>query len=469
MQARKASGLKNIDWTTFSIYLSLVAIGWLMIFTVGYEQGGYDSFSSFIDTASGKQTIWIGISFVVFLVIFLIDWKFWQTFAYPVYALSLLSLVGVLFFGQTIKGATSWFVFGGFSIQPSEIAKFATCLALASFLSSYNTNLKELRSQLTAFLLFLVPMVLIILQKDAGSALIFISFLILLYREGLSPNYYITGIILGTILLLSLVYEPVYVITTLIVLCIFILSLNFAKHKSYWFTGALVFAIGAYFGVREGQLWYTLYACIAGLLILGIYHLFNNKVRLVTMLGLSLISGSALAFGSNYAFNNILEAHQQNRINAWLRPELCDASDLYNVLQSKLAISAGGLQGKGFMEGNMTKFNYVPEQITDFIFCTIGEEQGFIGSVGIIGLFLLLLLRITIIADRQRSNFSRQYAYGVVGIIFIHFFINIGMTMGIMPVVGIPLPFISKGGSSLLGFTIMISVLLKLDSNRYKI
>jgi rod shape determining protein RodA len=470
MRARKESGLKNIDWTTFSIFLSLIAVGWLMIFTVGYEEGSYDTLASFMDAPVGKQTIWIGICFVVFIAIFLIDWKFWQTFSYPLYALALVLLVAVLFFGQTIKGATSWFVFGGFSFQPSEIAKFATCLALAGFLSSYSTNLKDLRSQIISFGLFMTPMVLILLQRDAGSALIFLSFLIVLYREGLSANYYIIGIIVTTILLLGLVYNPVFIIIGLIFVCIYILTMNFPKNRSYWFLGTSALALAAYFGIREGYMWYTLYACIGGLTILGIYHLINNKVRLVAMLSLSLTAGSALTYGANYAFNNILQPHQQDRINVWLRPELCDPKgSLYNVLQSKLAISAGGLQGKGFMEGKMTKLNYVPEQITDFIFCTIGEEQGFIGSVGIIGLFLLLLLRITIIADRQRSNFSRQYAYGVAGIIFLHFFINIGMTMGIMPIIGIPLPFISKGGSSLLGFTIMISVLLKLDSNRYTI
>ena len=471
IRARKESGLKNIDWTTFSIYLSLVAIGWLMIFTVGYEEGVYDTFASFLDTSVGKQSIWIGISFVVFLAVFIIDWKFWQTFSYLLYALSVISLIAVLFFGQSIKGATSWFVFGGFSFQPSELAKFCTCVALASFLSSYSTNLKEYKSQFIAFFLFLIPMGLILLQPDAGSALIFLSFLILLYREGLSANYYIVGIVVSTVLLLGLVYPPILIIIGLTVLCIFVLTLNFPSHKSYWFIGSMVLALAAYFfAVREAQPWYTLYACLAGLGGLAFYHLINRKARLVAMLSLSLTVGSALAYGANYAFNNILEPHQQDRINVLLRPDLCDPKwSLYNVLQSKLAISAGGWQGKGFLEGKMTKLNYVPEQSTDFIFCTIGEEQGFIGSVGIIGLFLLLLLRITIIADRQRSNFSRQYAYGVVGILFLHFFINIGMTMGIMPIIGIPLPFISKGGSSLLGFTIMISVLLKLDSNRYKI
>lgn len=470
MLARKESGLKSIDWTTFSIFLGLIAVGWLMIFTVGYDDGVYDSFSSFLGSSVGKQSIWIAISFLVFFAVFLVDWKFWQTFAYLLYALSMLSLVAVLFLGDTIKGATSWFVFGGFSFQPSEIAKFCTCLAIASYLSSYSSNLKIFKTQLISVGLFAIPMVLILLQPDAGSALIFLSFLILLYREGLSANYYVLGFFVTTILILGLVYSPWLILMGLLILALFVLAMNMPTQRTYWAIGTAVFALGIGYGIREGHIMEMLYACLGGFGILAGIQFFANKARLVGMLFFSLAIGGALSFVANYAFNNLLESHQQDRINVWLQPEKCDPKgSLYNVLQSKLAISSGGLQGKGFMEGKMTKLNYVPEQSTDFIFCTIGEEQGFIGSVGIIGLFLLLLVRVTIIAERQRSSFSRQYAYGVAGVLFLHFFINIGMTMGLMPIIGIPLPFISKGGSSLLGFTIMISVLLKLDSNRYRI
>ena len=470
MLARKESGLKSIDWTTFSIFLGLVAVGWLMIFSVGYEEGIYDGFSSYLSTPSGKQTIWIAISFSIFFLFFFIDWKFWQTFAYLIYALSMISLVAVLFLGNTINGATSWFVFGGFSLQPSELAKFATCLAMASYLSSYSTNLRDLRSQIITMGLFAVPMVLILLQPDAGSALVFLSFLILLYREGLSANYYIIGVYVTTILILGLVFNPIFILTGLLLLALFVLTMNLPQQRMYWFVAALVFAFGIGYGIREGLAMEMLYISIGGFGAMAIFQLMRNKARLVGLLSFFLVVGSGLAFVSNYAFNNILGSHQRDRINVWLQPDKCDPKgSLYNLMQSKLAISSGGLQGKGFMEGNMTKLNYVPEQFTDFIFCTIGEEQGFIGSIGIIGLFILLLIRVTIVAERQRSSFARQYAYGVAGILFVHFFINIGMTMGLMPIIGIPLPFISKGGSSLLGFSIMISVLLKLDSNRYRI
>ena len=472
MKAGRRSGLKNIDLVTFSLFLGLVTIGWLMIYAVGHDPDTVNSgFNEFLTTSAGKQLIWIGISCVVFSAVLLIDWKFWQTFAYLIYGIAMVLLVAVLFLGINIKGATSWFSFGGFSFQPSEIAKFATCLALSSYLSTYNTNLKDFSAQVTAFGLIFFPIALILLQPDAGSALVFFSFLIVLYREGLSTNYFIVGLFVSSIFLLGLVREPWEIGMGLILFSLVILAMNLKK-KINWLFGTLLFSATAVFVIKKQILPYeqVLLICGGTLLISAITQWLNKKKRLVGLISLMLVMGSGIAYVANYAVNNVLKAHQKDRIYVWLRPSECDPrGSLYNVLQSKMAISSGGIQGKGYLNGTMTKHDYVPEQLTDFIFCTIGEEQGFVGSFSIILLFLLLLVRITILAERQRSVFSRHYTYCVVGVIFIHFLINIGMTMGLLPIIGIPLPFISKGGSSLLVFSIMIAVLLKLDSNRFSI
>lgn len=466
MRANTTSGINNLDWMTFGIYISLMTIGWLMIYTVGYGEGYPEGFGNFLGTPAGKQTIWIGISMVTFFGIFVIDAKFWRTFAYLIYAFSLLLLIALFFVGTTINGANSWFAIGSFSIQPSEFAKFATCLAISSFLSSYNTDIDDPMTLFTVVALFGAPMILILLQPDAGSALVFFSFLILLYRQGLSSNYYIIGLATIVLLLVGLVYPPIAVILGIILFLNLILILEF-KEKLYGLSSFAIWAGGSYYLAQKEFLLPVLFANLGALVVLMIVQYTRKKDRLVGLTVSALFLGANIVYLANYFFNNLLGSHQQDRINVWLRPELCDPRGaLYNVLQSKMAIGSGGFQGKGFLQGTMTKLNYVPEQSTDFIFCTVGEEQGFIGSFGIIALFVLLLLRITLIAERQRSVFSRNYAYGIAGIIFVHFLINVGMTMGIMPIIGIPLPFISKGGSSLLGFTIMIAVLLKLDSHR---
>lgn len=455
---------QKIDGTTFSIYLSLIAVGWLMIYTVGL---GDESELSFIQTTAGKQAIWMGISLIAFFFITLIEWKFWQTFSYLIYGFSILLLILVLLIGSTIKGATSWFSFGPFSFQPSEIAKFGTCLAMANFLSTYNTNIRDFRMLITACGIFLLPMAFILLQPDAGSALVFMSFLILLYREGLSPSYYIVGAFAISMLLLGFIFPIKYIAIGLLWTFTLVLIFNFKNRRWLSLLGTLAFFTVGILFINEDQFEIVAIASLVLFLIAAALIIQSTKSRLPSFLVLAVILGLGLSFTSNYAFNNVLLPHQQDRINVWLRPSVCDpGGNLYHVLQSKMAISSGGLHGKGFTNGTMTKLNYIPEQSTDFIFCTIGEEQGFIGTFGTIALFFLLLYRIIMIAERQRSSFSRRYAYAVAGIIFVHFFINIGMTMGLMPIIGIPLPFISKGGSSLLGFTIMMAVLLKLDSHR---
>lgn len=459
---------RGLDWMAFSLYLCLVMVGWLMIFTVGYEDG-YNGINDFLSRPVGRQTIWIGISFVGMFLLYFIDWKFFQTFSYLFYILGLVLLVLVLFFGPKINGARSWFMFGGFSFQPSEFAKLGTCLALSTYLSSFSTSMRELKHQVIAVGLMAIPMLLILLQSDAGSALVFTSFMVVLYRAGLSSTIYIVGAFVATVFILALMYPVLNIILGLTLVALLVLSIGFKKKRE-----AILIAVAVVIGA-----WYLTqiellkYALTLALVFLGIYSFLewkNRKERLVMLCAGGLIVGSGLVFTANYFFNNILEKHQQERINVWLNPEKSDPRGaLYNVLQSKMAIGSGGAQGKGFLQGVMTKLEYVPEQFTDFIFCTIGEEQGFAGSFSIMVLFFLLLYRLVMIAERQRSNFARFYCYGIAGILFIHFFINIGMTMGLVPIIGIPLPFISKGGSSLLIFSLMIGLVLKFDSNRFRI
>ena len=463
--------LGHIDLVTFSLFLALVIVGWLMVFSVGYEEFRNMEAGSFLATSAGKQAIWIGICGLIFAFIMLFDWKFWQTFAYPIYAFSIGLLVLVLFLGTSIKGATSWFSFGGFSFQPSEVAKFGTALALAGFLSSYSTDLKNPRSQFISIMIILAPILLILLQPDAGSALVFLSFFLVLFREGLNPAYYVVAGVMGALLIAGLVVDPLHIALALALLGLLIMSYSLkTKQRRYWMLGVAALAGVSYYLARLDYLPYVLAGCLLAVLVLSYVLYQQRNGRLAVTLIFFLLAGTGLAFAANYGFNNVLKPHQQDRINVWLQPDKCDErGSLYNLVQSKTAIGSGRIQGKGFLHGTMTKGNFVPEQSTDFIFCTIGEEQGFIGTFGIIMLFLLLLFRISMIAERQRYSFARHYAYGVAGIIFIHFFINIGMTMGLMPIIGIPLPFISKGGSSLMGFTIMIAVMLKLDKHRNRI
>ena len=378
----------------------------------------------------------------------------------------MIMLVLVLIFGKEINNATSWFSIAGFTLQPSEFAKLGACLAMSAYLSTYSTRVSDLKSQVTAIGLFLLPIILIMMQPDAGSALVFTSFLIVLFREGFNANLYILGISVATVSILGLVFNPIYILLGLALLAI-LTMVNFQrKNKLYWLMGFLAYTVLSISGMTLGLEMPVM--AITGIALLGMTYLqYRGRRRdLIKPMYFLLVVAGFFAVASNFTFNK-LPRHQQDRLNVWLQPSKADPRGaLYNVIQSKNTIGSGGLQGKGFLQGTMTKLNYVPEQSTDFIFCTVGEEQGFVGTVGIVGLFLLLLLRITVLAERQRADFSRYYAYSFAGILFVHFFVNIGMTMGLVPVIGIPLPFISYGGSSILAFTMMTGILLSLDSNR---
>ena len=462
---------RNIDWITLSLYLALVMLGWSVIYAVEYRDGQENLFQ--LNSPVGKQIIWSGISFVVFFIITLIDYKFWQTFAFPIYGLTLLSLIGVLIFGVEIKGARSWYSIAGSTIQPSEFAKFGTCLTMAAYLSTVGNSLKQVNHQLVAAGLLAVPFILIGLQPDMGSALVFTSFLIVMYREGLPSIFYIIGGTLSLLLIMGLMTdEPRYIWIFLEGIGVVWLSSYVFKQRNLYIGLAAVISFGFFWGAQQAYFEpkVGLLALGATFIVLSLIYIRKRTVQFPGLLAVALVICGAVAYGANYAFNDILKPHQQDRINVWLQPEKCDPrGSLYNLIQSKMAISAGGATGKGFLNGTITQLNYVPEQSTDFIFTTIGEEQGFLGVVLVIGLFMAFLIQIIRIAERQRSDFSRIYAYGFAGIVFIHVFINIGMTMGLAPVIGIPLPFLSRGGSSLLGFTIMLGVLLKLDSKRFQI
>ena len=409
----------NIDWVTILLYLMLVFLGWLNIFAAVYDESNPNIFS--LDINSGRQLAFIVGGFIIGFVILLIDYKFYDAFAYIIYVAVIGLLILVLLFARDVKGAHSWFEIGAFRFQPSEFAKFATSLALAKFLSSTTNKLDNLKTLGLSGAIILFPAALILLQNDTGSTLVFSAFIIMLYREGLNPMIPLLGIVAIFLFIMTLLVDPLYLSLCLIVLA------------------AILIFIGK-----------------------------KNAKRIIAIsVTFALFIGFVLTV--NFLINNVFQEHQRNRIKVLVDPDIDPLGTGWNVTQSKIAIGSGGLLGKGFLEGTQTKFDFVPEQSTDFIFCTIGEEHGFIGTFLLILLFLGLFARIVFLAERQKSRFARIYGYCVVSIMFFHFLINIGMTIGLFPVIGIPLPFFSYGGSSLWSFTILLFIFLKLDSHRKQV
>ncbi len=467
MRERTATGLRYTDWITFSLYLCMMGIGWFMLISVGNSGAMFDDF---LNQPAGKQGIWIVISVIAFFLIYLIRPRFWQLRALYIYGFSLLLLILVLLVGTEIKGSRSWFSLGGLSFQPAELAKFGTALALSYYLSQFNVQIKERRHLVTSLLLVVIPTLLILLQPDAGSALVFLSFFILFFRAGLSVWYYVIALLLGASMISGLYFEePWYPVVTLASIGILAIAVLFPRHRRRnVFIGLLLISAGTYWAFSGQPLAATL--SLLGLLIAGVLRLYKfNRLKLGSQIAALVLVCSGISFAAHWGFDQLLQPHQQDRINVWLHQESTNSQgSSYNLVQSKTAIGSGGILGKGYGKGTMTKFRHVPEQSTDFIFCTVGEEQGFVGSALLILLFLWLFQRLISLAERQQSLFTRYYAYGVLGILFVHFFVNIGMTIGLVPIIGIPLPFISKGGSSLLGFTLMMAVLLKMDSKRFQ-
>ena len=456
---------KGFDWLTLSIYLSLIIIGWLMQYTVNNDQTDVASMFT-LDSLLGKASVISGVALLLFFAGYVIEWKFWSTFAYPIYVFFLIPLVLVLIFGADIKGSRSWFNVAGFSLQPSEFAKFGTALAIAAYSSFYKNQIQQYRILFRGFLLVLAPLLLILLQPDAGSALVYISLILVFYRNGMSVYFLVVPFSLGMTFVLTLLYGVPQVSLFILILAVGFLAIVYYQNR-YHIIGAIAMAIIVVFLFFSG--WQGLALLVGGLIFFGLslYYWFSNQKNSSLFIIPTVLTLIFFGFLTNYMFNNVLKPHQQDRINVWLKPENSDPRGaLYNIIQSKMAIGSGGIKGKGFLNGTMTNLDYVPEQSTDFIFSTVGEEQGFIGALSIILLFLLLMLRIIRIGERSNNRFILSYSYALAAYFFIHVFINIGMTMGLVPVIGIPLPFISKGGSSLLAFSLMLGVLLKQDVSR---
>jgi len=418
------SVLKRVDWLTVLFYFLLVLIGWVNIYSSTFSEDQPSIFN--FGQLYGKQLFFIGISVVAIFITLALEANFYERFASLLYVISLVSLLGLFVFGRTIAGATSWYDLGFFNFQPSEFTKIATALALAKFLSDIQTDIKKPRHQMYAFLIILIPAFLIIPQPDPGSALVFFSLIFVLFREGL-PLYY-----LGIAFLALLIF-----VTTLM------------------------------FG--------TTWVAIGLVLLIAVFLLVKRTSFKVPVLPLAAVFVVAVlfSFSVNIVFTKVFEQRHRDRFSLWLRLEK-DPAKLetirktigYNTYQSEKAIESGGFFGKGFLEGTRTKGDFVPEQHTDYIFSTVGEEWGFIGTATVVLLFTFLLLRLVTLAERQKSDFSRMFGYGVISILLIHYFINIGMVIGVLPTIGIPLPFFSYGGSGLLGFTILLFIFLKLDANR---
>jgi len=413
----------KFDWICIILFLLLVSFGWLNIFSASLS----GEVTSYFDLSQpyGKQLVFIIFSFALIVVVFSIEAKFYERFASVIYFASMLSLIGLFIFGKTVSGATSWYAIGGMTIQPSEFAKVATVLAVAKYISDLQTNIKNIKDQLRTVLIIVVPAILVLLQNDAGSTIVYASFFFVFYREGV-PQIYL-----------------------LMVLALLVLSVSSLKFLA-------------------------LPTSIVAVIIIFTHHFFFKKKKkgILQPIFIALIS-IGISFGIQFFHNTILQPHQQDRISLWLRLEKdpvkleqMKKTILYNLNESEKAISSGGVTGKGFLEGTRTIGKFVPEQHTDYIFSTVGEEWGFLGSSFVVILFVLLIIRILYLSELQKSQFSRVYGYGVASILFFHFLINIGMVMGLIPTIGIPLPFFSYGGSGLWGFTLLLFIFIKLDSNR---
>ena len=413
----------KIDWVTVLIYLALVMIGWFSIFSARYNEAHPSIFD--LTQVYGKQLLWIGGALLIGFVVLLIDAKFFNVFSLWIYIAVLATLFMVLVYGKATKGATAWIdLGGGIKFQPSEFAKMATALAVAGYLDRLDVDLQKRKDQIVTAALILIPMALVLLQNDTGSAIVFVSFIFVLYREGFPGAGWVMAAGVVAILL-------------------FIFTLIWSQKVMYIILGSL-------------------------LVLAVVYYIVAKRKGIVKMLAVFAFM-FVFVFSVDYAFHNVLQQHQQNRILVMLG-KLDDPQGVgYNVHQSKIAIGSGGLTGKGFLQGTQTKYDFVPEQHTDFIFCTVGEEGGFVGTAVVVLLYVALLIRIIILAERQRSTFSRVYGYAIAGILFVHVAINIGMTIGLVPVIGIPLPFLSYGGSSMLAFTMMLAIFVKQDANRLNI
>jgi len=478
---KQPSVLRSLDWWTVGIYIALLVFGWVSVCGASYTYGDTDIFS--LSTRSGMQIVWIGTSLFLGLVLLLLDDRFYDTFSYVIYAILLLLLFLTIFNPHEIKGSRSWLVLGPLRLQPAEFAKFATALAVAKLMGSYGFNIHHWKDFVAACGVVLLPMLFIVAQKETGSALVYLSFFLMFYREGMPGSILFTGVAMVVYFVVGIKFEGVSLLQTPTSLGVFVVILLIQTFTSvmvnvYCRNKKLMwYMLGGSFGATLLALLFSLYVIpfniiwvqlLVTVIIVGYLLVEWLRTRLSNYFFILAFAIGSIAFfySADYVLNNVLEPHQRVRINVLLGLDDDLSGAGYNVHQSEIAIGSGGLRGKGFLNGTQTKLKFVPEQDTDFIFCTVGEEEGFFGSAGGLLLFLLLILRLIHLAERQPFAFGRIYGYCVLSIFLFHVFINVGMVLGLTPVIGIPLPFFSYGGSSLWGFTFLLFIFLRIDAGR---
>lgn len=473
--------LRSLDWWTIGIYFALLLFGWISVCGASYTYGDTDIFT--LDTRSGMQIVWIGTSLVLGFVLLMLDDRYFDTFAYVVYGVLVLLLFVTIFNPHEIKGSRSWLVLGPMRLQPAEFAKFATALALAKLMSTYGFNIHRWKHFAAALAVVFLPMLMIVGQKETGSALVYLSFFLMFYREGMPGSVLFTGVAMVVYFVVGIKYEPDLLWgtpTSLGKFVVLLLVQVFTSGMVYFYcrdkakartlgllcVGVTLLALlFSKFVIPFDVIWIQL---VISVLLVGYLVLQGLGTRLHNYMLIALFCvGSVLFFYSaDYVLNDVMKEHQRVRINVLLGLDEDLAGAGYNVHQSEIAIGSGGLRGKGFLNGTQTKLKFVPEQDTDFIFCTVGEEEGFLGSACVLLLFLALILRLIVLAERQPFKFGRVYGYCVLSIFMFHLFINVGMVLGLTPVIGIPLPFFSYGGSSLWGFTILLFIFMRIDAGR---
>lgn len=478
---RSQSLWASLDWITIVLYLALLAFGWLSVCGASFSFGDNDIFS--LSTRSGMQIVWIGTSICLGFVILMTDVKFLDTFAYFIYGALVLLLLITIFNPHSIKGSHSWLVLGPLRLQPAEFGKFATALALAKLMSTYGYNIHKWKHFAAACTVIFIPIMCIILQSETGSALVYLAFSLMLYREGMPGSILFTGVAMVLYFVVGVKYENLMLLGTptsvgkfvvLLLVQVFTAFMvntyckNAKQMRILLFSSVGATIIALLFAVYVIPFDVVVVQIVLSVLLIGylLYQHFSTGINTYLFILAFAIGSIVFFFSADYVLNNVMEPHQRVRINVLLGLDEDLAGAGYNVHQSEIAIGSGGLRGKGFLNGTQTKLKFVPEQDTDFIFCTVGEEEGFLGSAAVLLLFLALILRLIHLAERQPFAFGRIYGYCVMSVFLFHVFINVGMVLGLTPVIGIPLPFFSYGGSSLWGFTILLFIFLRIDAGR---
>ena len=478
---KQPSVLGSLDWWTFGIYLALLIFGWISVCGASYTYGDTDIFS--LDTRSGMQIVWIGTSIALGLILLLLDDRLYDGAAYIIYGFLLLVLLATIFNPHEIKGSRSWLVLGPLRVQPAEFAKFATALAVAKFMSTYGIDIRQWKHFAIACAIVVLPMLMIVAQKETGSALVYLSFFLMFYREGMTGSLLFTAVAMVIYFVVGIKYDAILLWDTptsvgkfavLLLVELFsasMIGIYCRDRQRMWVL------IGYIVGITAGALLFSKFvipfdivyvqlALAAVLIGILIYQGLGTRLRNYFFIAAFALGSIAFFYSASYVLNDVMKPHQRVRINVLLGLEEDLAGAGYNVHQRQIAIGSGGLAGKGFLNGTQTKLKFVPEQDTDFIFCTVGEEEGFFGSAGVLILFLLLILRLIHLAERQPYKFGRVYGYCVASVFLFHVFINVGMVLGLTPVIGIPLPFFSYGGSNLWGFTFLLFIFLRIDAGR---